>query len=180
MALDRDLIVRTALRLLDDVGLETLSLRRLAKELDVHASTEEVGRPADDTWEAWLAHLARAQRRAVRSHRDGVLLLIAALPTADYQLAYLTGLIDRLVEAGFSAADAGDAFLAISNYALGTAMAEQQRENLNAGHDLRRRLQAHAALATIARAARDEEATFERGLQWLLAGMREAHRAKNL
>ena len=36
MALDRDLIVRTALRLLDDVGLEKLSLRRLAKELDAH------------------------------------------------------------------------------------------------------------------------------------------------
>ncbi|NUR85911.1 MAG: helix-turn-helix transcriptional regulator, partial [Nonomuraea sp.] len=36
MSLDRELIVRTALRLLDEVGLEKLSLRRLAKELGAH------------------------------------------------------------------------------------------------------------------------------------------------
>jgi TetR/AcrR family tetracycline transcriptional repressor len=206
MALDRDLIVRTALRLLDDVGLETLSLRRLAKELDVHASalywhftnkqelldemaraivmkaaTEEVDPPADDTWQAWLAHLARAQRRAVRSHRDGVLLLIGGRPTADYQLAYLAELMDRLVRAGFSAAEAGEAFLAVSNYALGTVIAEQQRAARAAtADDVRRQIQSHPGLATITRATEDADATFERGLQWLLAGMRESSPAKNL
>jgi TetR/AcrR family tetracycline transcriptional repressor len=38
MALECDLVVRTALRLLDEVGLEALSLRRLARELNGNAS----------------------------------------------------------------------------------------------------------------------------------------------
>src|SRR5262245_36093000 len=37
MALDRETVVRTALRVLDEVGLEGLTLRRIAAELDVQA-----------------------------------------------------------------------------------------------------------------------------------------------
>jgi TetR/AcrR family tetracycline transcriptional repressor len=198
MALDRDLIVRTALRLLDDAGLDTLSLRRLAKELDVHASAmywhftnkqelldemaraivlqaidDDIAGPESDTWEAWLAYLARAQHRAVRSHRDGVRLLLAARPTADYQVAYLTELMERLTKAGFTPAQAGDAFAAVGNYALGAAITRQQSEEVaSIGEEFRHKISDNQTLSAIAEAVGSPDTTFERGLQWLITGMR--------
>ncbi|WP_214325268.1 TetR/AcrR family transcriptional regulator C-terminal domain-containing protein [Nonomuraea sediminis] len=196
MALDRDLIVRTALRLLDDVGLEKLSLRRLAKELDAHATAlywhfaskqelldamgramvqEAVARgPLPETWQDWLAELARAQRKAVRSHRDGALLLLTARPTADYQVDYLDELVGRLMEAGFTAESAAAAFVTVSNYAVGAAFAEQQGGELGeeALDDLILRSGERPGVAGIVAAAQDLDAVFERGLAWLLAGMR--------
>lgn len=202
MALDRELIVRTALRLLEEVGLETLSLRRLAKELGVNPSAlywhfenkqellDEMARavvvtavmhagvpaPTRNTWDDWLAHLARAQWRAVRSYRDGPLLLMAARPTAEYQLNYLDEILSRLVDAGFSPREAGDAFVTISNYALGTALIGQQHDR--AGEIVGQRLDVgqdrHSSLARIAESHADQEVTFERGLGWLIAGMRQS------
>lgn len=196
MALDRDLIVRTALRLLDDVGLEKLSLRRLAKELDVHATAlywhfaskqellDAMGRamvqeavaegPLPATWQEWLAELARAQRKAVRSHRDGALLLLTARPTADHQVDYLDHLVGRLMEAGFTAESAAAAFVVVSNYAVGAAFAEQQGGELGeeALDDLILRSGERPGVAGIVAAAQDLDAVFERGLAWLLAGMR--------
>lgn len=195
MALDRDLIVRTAIRLLDDVGLDALSLRRLAKELDVHPSAlywhfenkqellDEMARslvydvvtaddqrpPQDDTWDAWLAGLAHAQRQAVRSHRDGALLLVAARTDADYQLAYLDVLVSRLVEAGFSAEQAGTAIETITNYTLGTSLIEQRSAAASRPDAAQPN---HPHLTAILRAAEDHDATFERGLRWLLDGIR--------
>ncbi|MFI6604015.1 TetR/AcrR family transcriptional regulator C-terminal domain-containing protein [Nonomuraea sp. NPDC050536] len=196
MTLDRDLIVRTALRLLDDVGLEKLSLRRLAKELDVHATAlywhfaskqellDAMGRamvqqvvaegPLPRTWQEWLAHLARAQRQAVRSHRDGALLMMTARPTAEHQVEYLDQLVGRLLEAGFTAESAAAAFIAVSNFAIGAAFAEQQGRDLGeeALDDLILRSGEHPGVSGIVAAAQDLDATFERGLAWLLAGMR--------
>ena len=197
MALDRDLIVRTALRLMDEVGLETLSLRRLSKELDVHASAmywhfqnkqellDEMARtmiltairdhavpPTGDSWESRLAQLARAQRRAMCSYRDGPMLMLAARPNADYQLAYLDDFVEQLVKAGFSAKQAGDAFAAVSNYALGAAIVERHRARADRS-DLQRQARGHPGVAAIAESSTDTDASFEQGLQWLIAGVRE-------
>ena len=197
MALDRDLIVRTALRLMDEIGLETLSLRRLSKELDVHASAmywhfqnkqelldemaramirtairDHTGPPTDDSWESSLAQLAHAQRRAMRSYRDGPLLMLAARPNADYQLAYLDEFVEQLVKAGFTAKQAGDAFAALSNFALGAAIAERHSARAHRD-DLHRQARAHPGVAAIAESSTDTDATFEQGLQWLIAGVRE-------
>jgi TetR/AcrR family tetracycline transcriptional repressor len=199
MALDRELIVRTALGLLDEVGLETLSLRRLAKQLDVNASAlywhfenkqellDEMARaimveavtgndgppPGTHSWDEWLTQLAYAQRRAVRSYRDGPLLMLAARPLADYQLSYLDWMFDMLVGAGFSRQEAAEAFGVISNYALGCTIVDQQPNHFDTA-ELTGEIQAHPALASIAEAAADPDALFERGLRWLIAGMRAA------
>ena len=191
MALDRDLIVRTALRLLDDVGLEKLSLRRLAVELDAHPTAlywhfgskqellDAMGRAMiesaagtsapGDSWQDWLAHLARTQRRAVRSYRDGALLMMTARPTVDPQVDYLDMLVGRLTSAGFSAQAAGAAFVAVSSYALGAAFAEQQGKL--EPYDVRTPAADRSGVAAIAAAARDPDLAFERGLAWLLAGL---------
>jgi TetR/AcrR family tetracycline transcriptional repressor len=194
MALDRDLIVRTALRLLDEVGLETLSLRRLARELHVHASAlywhftdkqdllDEMARavmldaagegfPQRFDWRSWLTHLARAQRRAILSHRDGAQLLLAAQPTADYQLDYLATMIDLAVQAGLPRDQAGAAFIAVTNYAVGSAIAEQRGGSRSAADDLRRRAAADPRVGVVVTAAHHGDETFERGLGWLLDGM---------
>ncbi|RJO75235.1 TetR family transcriptional regulator [Nocardia panacis] len=186
MALDRDLIVRTAFVQLDELGLEALSLRKLAKDLAVHPSAlyyhfrnkqdllDEMARalirpavrqqdpPASDAWDAWLTHLAHAQRAAMRSRRDGALLMIKARPNADYQVEYLNRLIERLVAQGFSHKDAAAAFIAVSTYTIGAAVAEQQQDALAANST--------AGFESIAGASADE--TFDVGLRWLLSGMR--------
>lgn len=193
MALDRDLIVRIALAQLDEVGLEALSLRRLATELEVHPSAlyyhfknkqdllDEMalalvlttartqGPPKPDTWDGWLTHLARTQRGAARSCRDGALLIIKARHLADDQLDYLDDLIKLLVASGFSTKQAGAAFVAVSNYAIGVAVSEQQS---NRTAEPPQHTESHKGIQAIAAVHGDADATFERGLRWLLDGMR--------
>ena len=199
MALDREQIVRTALRLLDELGLETLSLRRVAKELDVQASAlywhftnkqellDEMARaivldvvsddavpdPSGATWQDLLMQLARAQRQAVRGHRDGATLMLNARPLTDYQIGYLEWVLGRLAEAGLNPAQAGEAFTVISNYALGAAVVEQRSGGRTVDGDLDAALAAHPSLAPLVQA--DADAVFESGLRWLLAGMAAQH-----
>jgi TetR/AcrR family tetracycline transcriptional repressor len=106
--LDRELVIRAALRLLDDGGLDGLTLRRLAAELDVQAPAlywhfaskqdlldhmahvltrpwmqdiraASAGRP----WEDWLTDAARAYRALLLSHRDGARLVASTRPLPD-------------------------------------------------------------------------------------------------
>ena len=103
--LDRDQAVRAALRLLDEAGLDGLTLRRLAAELDVQApalywhfankqdlldhmahvmtqpwmltvSTTAAGR----RWEDWLTEVGRTYRALLLSHRDGARLVASTRP----------------------------------------------------------------------------------------------------
>jgi len=118
--LDRDQVVRAALLLLDEAGLDGLTLRRLAAELDVKApalywhfaskqdlldhmahvmtqpwmhtiSTTATGRP----WEDWLTEVARTYRTLLLSHRDGA-RLVASTPAAAGQPAAARRLHRRL------------------------------------------------------------------------------------
>jgi TetR/AcrR family transcriptional regulator, tetracycline repressor protein len=103
--LDREQVVRVALRLLDEAGLDGLTLRRLAAELDVkapalywhftnkqdlldhmaHVMTEPWMRAvavttAGQGWEEWLAEVARTYRALLLSHRDGARLAASTRP----------------------------------------------------------------------------------------------------
>ena len=121
--LDRDQVVRAALRLLDEAGLDGLTLRRLAAELDVKApalywhfankqdlldhmahvmtqpwmyaiSTTAAGR----RWEDWLTDLARTYRTLLLSHRDGARLVASTRPLPD-SLPLLDGCIAAFQQA---------------------------------------------------------------------------------
>jgi TetR/AcrR family tetracycline transcriptional repressor len=195
MTLNRDRIVQSALRLLDEVGLEALSLRRLASDLDVHASAlywhfrnkqellDEMARavatpiPAEQmpatgapAWDAWLRLTAQAWRRAMLSHRDGALLLTAARPPDD-QVADLERLLDVLVAAGFPPADAMRGFFAVTNYVLG-AVLEQQRGPREDTDDLRGAVGPGPTLSAARAAVLDRDVMFEHGLRLILEGMR--------
>jgi TetR/AcrR family transcriptional regulator, tetracycline repressor protein len=147
-------------------------LDEMARAMIRTAIRDHTDPPTGDSWEDRLAQLAHAQRRAMRSHRDGPLLLLAARPNADYQLAYLDEFVERLVKAGLTAKQAGDAFAAVSNYALGTAIVERHSAQADR-NDLHRQARGHPGVAAIAESSTDTEASFEQGLQWLIGGVRE-------
>lgn len=102
--LHRELIVDTALRIVDSVGLDGLSMRRVAAELDTgpaslyaHVNNKDeliellvdriIGEiplpgPADpDRWQEQLKQFLRDQKRVLEAHRDIVRGLLGTIPT---------------------------------------------------------------------------------------------------
>jgi len=145
--LDRAAIVEAALKLLDEVGLDQLSTRRLAAELGVKGPslywhfknmaelrdlmadkllTDALPAPeAFDDWQAWLAEGARAYRRAALSHRDGARILAGGRPTEARRSRRFVPNIARLQGEGFSENDARACFMVLARFAMGFALAEQ-------------------------------------------------------
>jgi len=145
--LDRARVVKTAVDLLDEVGLDGLSLRRLAKELGVQApalywhfknkdelleemvvaiSQEDPVPPPQpgQAWDAWIAMRARMMRASLNRHRDGAMLAASTRP-APSQFADLEAELELMVAAGFSPAEALRTFIAIGNYVAGFTLDEQ-------------------------------------------------------
>lgn len=151
MAVTRDEIVATALALLDEAGLEGLTLRRLAERLGIRAPTlywhvrdkrelmdliagavmEQAlagwrePQPGQTWWE-WLTGRTRAMRAALLAHRDSALVLAGNRPVG----ASLPGIerqLRTLTEAGFRPQDAVLALLSLNAFAIGEAL-DTQRE----------------------------------------------------
>ena len=186
MKLERDGVVRVALRLLDERGLDGLSLRRLAAELGVKApalywyfeSKQELldemaeamledhappDRPAPgQAWDAWMAERARTHRRAMLTYRDGARLHAGTRPTARHR-PVLAGMLQVLGEAGFPPLEAISGVLAISHYTVGSAIEQQAAAARPA---------AGTGAGSPGSPGYDFDATYEHGLQLLLAGMR--------
>src|SRR4029453_18762725 len=99
--LTRETIIQTALGLLDQVGLEGLTVRRLAAELGVQSPAlywhprrkqERLDGMADaitvaagmgpphhgESWQHWLTRRARASRRSLLAPRDGARIVANA------------------------------------------------------------------------------------------------------
>lgn len=148
VAITQDDVVRTALRLLDDVGLDGLTLRRLGCELGVSAATlywhvrdkralldlvavaivaeqKPPLRPAHgQPWWEWLTDSAWAQYRALVGHRDAALVVAGNRPT-ERALPVIEQVIGSLVEVGFSPGEALESILAIGHFVLGSALEYQ-------------------------------------------------------
>jgi TetR/AcrR family transcriptional regulator, tetracycline repressor protein len=148
MALTQQQVVRRAVDLMAEVGLEALTLRRLATELGVSAPTlywhvrnkrqlldlmaealvERAGRstapaPGQPWWD-WLAEEARLMWRALTSHRDAALVVAGNRPT-DTALPDIEQVMASLVTVGFPPAEALRMILSISNYVIGCAVERQ-------------------------------------------------------
>jgi TetR/AcrR family tetracycline transcriptional repressor len=195
MALVREEVVRAALRLLDEVGLENLSLRKLARELGIQAPTlywhfknkqdllDEMAATAmaeadsgsvpgsGAGWDCWLAWMARRIRRGMLAHRDGALLASASRPAAD-RWQYVEGILVMLQKAGFSPAGAMRGIGTLTNYVLGTTLEEQQAANREDEEAERPDFERYPMLREAVSAAADPEARFEHGLSLILDGMR--------
>jgi TetR/AcrR family transcriptional regulator, tetracycline repressor protein len=148
VAITQDDVVRTAVQLLDEAGLDGLTLRRLGCELGVSAPTlywhvrdkralldlvaEAITaepssplRPAHgQPWWEWLSDGAWGQYRALTSHRDAALVVAGNRPTQN-SLPVIEALIGTLVEVGFPPREALESILTIGHFVLGAALEHQ-------------------------------------------------------
>jgi TetR/AcrR family tetracycline transcriptional repressor len=125
--LDRPQVVRAALDLLDDVGLDGLTMRALADRLSVKAASlyrhvrdkdellvllaDEISGAiplvaADRPWQQALADLARQARRQLLGHRDAARLLASVPPAGPRRLRHIEAVLRLLLAAGFAPQDA--------------------------------------------------------------------------
>jgi AcrR family transcriptional regulator len=149
MALDRETVVRTALRLLNEVGLEGLTLRKIAAALDVQAPAlywhfknkqallDEMattvladtvrGLDQDSTagWAEQSEAYAYGLRRMLLSYRDGAKVFSGTYLTDSSLYEPMEVALRRATDAGFSLRDAVDLWMTIYCYTVGFAIEEQ-------------------------------------------------------
>ncbi|MFF2656769.1 TetR/AcrR family transcriptional regulator C-terminal domain-containing protein [Kitasatospora sp. NPDC058032] len=146
--LDRAQVVDTALRLLDETGLDGLTLRRIATELDVKApalywhfankqalldemATEmlrrmSAGPPAvPDTWQDAVAGTCRGLRAGLLGYRDGAKVFSGTRLTDSGHAGGQQALLAVLGRAGFELADAVLAFTTAYAFTIGFVIEEQ-------------------------------------------------------
>ncbi|MEV0136746.1 TetR/AcrR family transcriptional regulator C-terminal domain-containing protein [Dactylosporangium sp. NPDC050688] len=199
--LDRRTVVETALRLLNDVGMDGLSLRRLAQELGVQgpalyrhfASKQDLLRAMADAmfipemailerpppradWAAWLIARSRAVRRVMLSYRDGGRLKEHLHYPSD-QWPGLELLLQMMEDAGFAVDSAWYGISTVGNHILGTVVAQQElqaRQEVPAVHPpIDPARFPRVAHATSMRSdGRDFDREFEYGLHLIISGLR--------
>src|SRR5918993_5102038 len=142
--LSRDRIVDTALDLIDRSGLQGLTMRALAHELQVDPmavyrhvrdKNELLGAMCDrllvaldpidldDGWEPQLCHLAEQIRERFAA-RPALLPALAAAPVTPTSLLIAADTVALLIRAGASAKDAAAGVNAVFSYVLGYAVVE--------------------------------------------------------
>ncbi|MFF8300154.1 TetR/AcrR family transcriptional regulator [Streptomyces globisporus] len=141
--------VRTALDLLNESGLDALTMRRLADAMGVQAGAlyryfatkqdlltamaehmlggvaDATGPAGDGDWSEAVARLARALRTALLSHRDGARVYAGTHSTGPHTLGFADGLIGVLRAADFSDGEAARALYAVSHFTVGHTLEEQ-------------------------------------------------------
>ena len=163
MRLSREQVLSTALDLLDEVGLEHLTMRRLATALGVqngatywHFHSKQAlleamadtlltdltaGLDAESPWVERITELAHRLREALLSRRDGARLFSAAFFPLPNALAYGEAMIATLGESGLSSRDASWAADTLTYYVVGHTIEEQLAVALpDRGHDATARL----------------------------------------
>jgi TetR/AcrR family tetracycline transcriptional repressor len=146
--LTRQHLIDTALRLLDEVGLDGLTVRRLAAELGVQSPAlywhirgkqelfdgiaDEIirgagmGPPRDgESWQEWLRRRARAYRRSVLAHRDGARIVANALVLNPATLRLFNEELTAMVARGFTPLLALRTIAAVTHYVNGSVLQEQ-------------------------------------------------------
>jgi TetR/AcrR family tetracycline transcriptional repressor len=149
--LDRATIVEAALRLVDEVGLDGLTLRRLAQDLGVQAPalywhvknkqelldlmaaaiTGRADRPLapapGQDWTDWLTEVAHAQRRALLTLRDGARLVAGTRPfEAIFDMIEV--MMKSLVGVGFTPGQAIRGLTTLSMFVGGFVLEEQAEQ----------------------------------------------------
>ncbi|WP_018565816.1 TetR/AcrR family transcriptional regulator C-terminal domain-containing protein [Streptomyces sp. PsTaAH-124] len=145
--MNRETVVAEALGLLDEVGLDAVSTRKLAKRLDVEQpslywyfrtkkdllaamaeaamaphATAPLPVPGDD-WRDWFAENTRGFRRTLLMRRDGARLHAGTTPVGD--LDRIRRKMEFLVASGVPERDAQMAMLAASRFTVGSVLEEQ-------------------------------------------------------
>ncbi|MFJ1926572.1 MULTISPECIES: TetR/AcrR family transcriptional regulator C-terminal domain-containing protein [unclassified Streptomyces] len=148
--IDRSRVADTALRLLNEVGLDGLSLRAIARELDVKAPAlywhfkdkqalldematvmyrrmleEDLPGPAPQVWQEQLVAYNSGLRRALLRYRDGAKVYGGAKFTGTDHADGLEGHLRTMVDAGFELWQAIRAGTTAYSYTMGFVSEEQ-------------------------------------------------------
>jgi AcrR family transcriptional regulator len=147
--LDRGLVIRTALRVLDEIGLDRLTLRSIASELGVQPpalywhfrnkqelldemattvmadSVDELVPPATPDWREWMAATGRGLRAVLLRHRDGARMLSGTYLTDDRMFSAMEHALGRMTAAGLSLRDAVIGLNVVYSFTVGFVIEEQ-------------------------------------------------------
>ena len=143
----RDQVIQAALGLLDQDGLEGLTLRKLALALDVQAPSlywHFSGKQAlidaiadalvmdvvlphgpDQQWDSRLRQIAAALRQALLKHRDGARVFAGTYVVSDNVLRINESMLEAFALAGVDVSRASTYSFSVLYYILGFVMEEQ-------------------------------------------------------
>jgi TetR/AcrR family tetracycline transcriptional repressor len=145
---DKHAIVSVAIEVMNEDGLDGISLRKIATGLGIRqpALYHHVASKADllnaiadeildrwhldrvpvdgERWDAFVARNARSLRRAMLSVRDGA-RLIASAGSRSPALEHAIAQVSLLEDAGFSGTEAVLALIAVSHFTIGSAIEQQ-------------------------------------------------------
>ena len=134
--LDQGQVVRAALALLDEIGLDELTMRRLAERLGVKAASlyrhvrnkdellallgdeisAEIPLPRrTGTWRDQLTEVAWNVRRGLLAHRDAARVLASTPPAGPRRLRHIEAVLQILRTAGLTDRDAAHAAYHLNN-----------------------------------------------------------------
>ena len=147
MRVQRQDIIDAAMALLDEVGADGLTMRRLAAALRIQAPSlywhfagkqalldamadallAEMTLPPDDDlpWDEWLRAVATEFRRALKSRRDGARVYAGTFPTMDNVLRISDHVIARLRAAGADERMAVHTLFTMQYFVIGFTIEEQ-------------------------------------------------------
>ncbi|MCQ9617946.1 TetR/AcrR family transcriptional regulator C-terminal domain-containing protein [Paenalcaligenes niemegkensis] len=166
--IQREQVIQAALALLDQDGLEGLTLRKLAQSLHIQAPSlywhfdgkqalidgmadalvQDVALhfPAKQTWDDRIRQVAAELRKALLQRRDGARVFAGTYVVTDNVLRTSEALISAFVQAGADTQFAADSSFSVTYYILGFVM-EEQALGPGSALDLASRKQAFFKLA---------------------------------
>ncbi|MEE8421674.1 MAG: TetR/AcrR family transcriptional regulator [Dehalococcoidia bacterium] len=144
--LTRDRIFRAALRFVDEHGLQTLSMRKLASELGVEAMSlynhidnkddilagvadlvfaeVEIPRQTSDGWSPWTRRVAHAAREALSNHTNVVPIILAGPNRGTAYLNLMESMVAAMRDAGFDSNMAHHGWHTLVAHVLGYVLQE--------------------------------------------------------
>jgi AcrR family transcriptional regulator len=143
--MNREQVLRAAVALADEIGIEALSMRKLGQALGVEAMSlynhvagkealldgmvdlvfGEIDLPAGDDWKKALRQRAISMREALARHRWAVGLMESRTTPGVPTLRQHDAVIGCLLAAGFSMELTAHAFAAVDSYVYGFALQEK-------------------------------------------------------
>jgi AcrR family transcriptional regulator len=143
--MNREQVLRAAVALADDAGIESLSMRKLGQALGVEAMSlynhvagkealldgmvdlvfAEIDLPAGEDWQKALRQRAISMRAALTRHRWAIGLMESRTTPGATTLRQHDAVIGCLLGAGFSMELTAHAFAAVDSYVYGFALQEK-------------------------------------------------------
>jgi TetR/AcrR family transcriptional regulator, tetracycline repressor protein len=210
MTLQRSQIVATALQLLNQDGLEGVSVRKVATLLNVHVGglywhvknkqdlldemantilSEEFAtlQPPEEgqVWSDWLVEIAQRLRKAMLAYREGGRVVAGAHLHRAVTLAQLfVTIVDALRAEGFGADEARWLCVTVVSYTFGFVIEEQAGPTPETIAQLQATGPYHpfltAVLEDVSASHRDRQTDFGMGLHYIIAGAQASRRAVSM